>query len=83
MVVVVSADCYWGKGESLEDAIKQAQRAGSCGVQKLVIYIYTGPKERLEDIGVNSYGDIVYHLDCTSNRVGAIKVNMSQKITKP
>lgn len=78
-VVAVTEGGYWGKGTDLEEAVGNAHEAGERGTKFCVIYLYTGAKERLKEIGVNGYGDISYPMDCTSNRVGRVKVKIERK----
>lgn len=78
-VVIVTEGGYWGRGESLEDAIHAAHDAGERGSKSCVIYIYTGEKGELKEIGVTGCGDISYPMSCTSNRVGKVKLTMKKK----
>ena len=82
VVVAVTSDFYWGKGEDLEAAIAKCHEAGARGSQEAVVCIYTGPAEELAKITVDGGGGVHRSQLVTMHRVGKVKLPMKQGRSK-
>jgi hypothetical protein len=51
---------YWAKAGTIEEAVRQAKKAGMSGNEKYSLYLYTGEGK---DVSINGMGDIAYQTE--------------------
>jgi hypothetical protein len=78
IVVVRTADGYFGTGKDLETAMQRIREAGASGTQAAVINIYVGSEKDLKEVSISGYGDVSYPQSCQGFRVGRVKLPMKQ-----
>lgn len=79
IIVAITSQHYWGKGATVEHAIAQCRKAGASGSQDVLLYAYHGPADKLAEVCVNGMGDVEYHKELVSVRVGMVTLNINKQ----
>lgn len=78
-VIAMTSSHYWGKGKDVETALANCRKEGARGSCNVLVWIYTGPEDKLAEVTVNGVGDIYYPAECQGYRVGMFKLNVSSQ----